>query len=151
MNLLKSRLRRTTAALAGPFIGLAGAVAFAAPASAHESELTGETSCLEDGGWTVDWTLTTKYAHIDGTIKKVEEAPDGTADLKNIKVGATVPLGESITDSQTFGKDVAEVKLAVVEYEPDAAACLQVGRLGALVEAEQLTVEGPRWNRVPSA
>ena len=115
MNLLKSPLRRTTAALAGAFIGLAGAVVFAAPASAHHQdhpELTGETSCLEDGGWKVDWTLASNHAPIDGKIVKVEETPGGT-DLKNIVKDAQVPSDGTITDSQTFGKDVAEVTLSV--------------------------------------
>jgi LPXTG-motif cell wall-anchored protein len=127
VNLLKSPLRRTTAALAGAFIGLAGAVAFAAPASAggdHSSELTGTTDCLEDGGWTVDWTLTPKHAPIDGKIVKVEETPGGS-DLKNIVKDAKVPAGGTLTDSQTFGKDVAEVTLSVkiawVYEESDAA------------------------------
>jgi LPXTG-motif cell wall-anchored protein len=112
VNLLKSPLRRTTAALAGAFIGLAGAVAFAAPASAHYTELSGKTSCLENGGWTVDWTLTPKKAPIDGKIVKVEETAGGTA-LANIVEGAKVPTGGTITDSQSFGKDVAEVTLKV--------------------------------------
>jgi LPXTG-motif cell wall-anchored protein len=112
VNLLKSPLRRTTAALAGAFIGLAGAVAFAAPASAHYTELTGKTDCLENGGWTVDWTLTPKNAPIDGKIVKVEESAGGTA-LKNIVEGAKVATGGTITDSQSFGKDVAEVTLSV--------------------------------------
>jgi LPXTG-motif cell wall-anchored protein len=112
VNLLKSPLRRTTAALAGAFIGLAGAVAFAAPASAHYTELTGKTACLEDGGWKVDWTLTPKKAPIDGKIVKVAETPGGS-DLKNIVEGAKVPTGGTITDSQSFGKDVAEVTLSV--------------------------------------
>jgi hypothetical protein len=112
VNLLKSPLRRTTAALAGAFIGLAGAVAFAAPASAHYTELAGKTACLDDGGWSVDWTLTPKKAPIDGTIVKVDESASGSA-LKNIKEGATVPTGGTITDSQSFGKDVTEVTLTV--------------------------------------
>jgi LPXTG-motif cell wall-anchored protein len=112
VNLLKSPLRRTTAALAGAFIGLAGAVAFAAPASAHYTELTGKTACLEDGGWKVDWTLTPKKAPIDGHIVKVEETTGGT-DLKNIVKGAEVPAGGTIADSQSFGKDVTEVTLKV--------------------------------------
>jgi LPXTG-motif cell wall-anchored protein len=112
VNLLKSPLRRTTAALAGAFIGLAGAVAFAAPASAHYTELTGKTDCLENGGWTVDWTLKPKNAPIDGTIVKVDETAGGSA-RKNIVEGAKVPTGGTITDSQSFGTDVAEVTLKV--------------------------------------
>jgi hypothetical protein len=124
VNLLKSPLRRTTAALAGAFIGLAGAVAFAAPASAHYTELSGKTDCLENGGWTVDWTLTPKKAPIDGKIVKVEETAGGTA-LANIVEGAKVPSGGTITDSQSFGKDVTEVTLSVKVvwvYEKSAEA-----------------------------
>jgi hypothetical protein len=112
VNLLKSPLRRTTAALAGVFIGLAGAVAFAAPASAHYTELSGKTDCLQNGGWKVDWTLAPRNALIDGKIVKVEETAGGTA-LKNIVEGAKVATGGTITDSQSFGKDVAEVTLSV--------------------------------------
>jgi LPXTG-motif cell wall-anchored protein len=124
VNLLKSPLRRTTAALAGAFIGLAGAVAFAAPASAHYTELAGKTDCLENGGWTVDWTLTPKKAPIDGKIVKVEETSGGS-DLKNIVAGAKVATGGTITDSQSFGKDTTEVTLSVKViwvYEKSAEA-----------------------------
>jgi LPXTG-motif cell wall-anchored protein len=112
VNLLKSPLRRTTAALAGAFIGLAGAVAFAAPASAHYTELSGKTDCLQNGGWKVYWTLAPKNAPIDGKIVKVEETPGGTP-LENIVEGVPVASGGTIADMQSFGKDVAEVTLSV--------------------------------------
>jgi hypothetical protein len=141
VNLLKSPLRRTTAALAGAFIGLAGAVAFAAPASAHYTELSGKTACLDDGGWKVDWTLTPKKAPIDGKIVKVEETEGGTA-LANIVEGAKVPTGGTITDSQSFGKDVAEVTLKVTVKWTYPASTQPPPDIDTLGQA----TEGGKWH-----
>ena len=112
MNLLKSRFRRTTAVVAGAVLGLAGAVALVSPASAHYTELTGKTACLENGGWKVDWTLTPKDAGKDGKITKVEETPANIA-FGTFVVGTVVPQNDAITDTQSFDKAVATVHLSV--------------------------------------
>jgi LPXTG-motif cell wall-anchored protein len=110
--LLKSRFRRTTAIVAGAFIGLAGAVALVSPASAHHTSLVGVTDCLENGGWKVDWTLTPIEAPIEGQITKVTETAGGS-DLTTIKVGTPVPTSGKITDTQSFDKATTEVTLKV--------------------------------------
>jgi hypothetical protein len=58
VNLLKTKLRRTTAVLAGTVLGLAGVAALAAPASAHSPLVAGSSDCVNsDGSWTVSWKI----------------------------------------------------------------------------------------------
>jgi hypothetical protein len=57
VKLLKSPLRRTTAVLAGAFLGLAGAAVLAAPASAHAPTVSGTATCAKDGSWNIDWAV----------------------------------------------------------------------------------------------
>ncbi|WP_250027312.1 cell wall anchor protein [Paractinoplanes maris] len=60
MNLLKSKLRRATAVVAGTLIGFAGVAFFAAPASAHSSDVKGTPWCdTATGEWVVDWEVNT--------------------------------------------------------------------------------------------
>lgn len=64
MNLLKSKLRRTTSLIAGTVLGLAGVVAFAAPASAHHSIVSGTPKCdTATGEWVVTWDIETVSPH----------------------------------------------------------------------------------------
>ncbi|BFU42828.1 LPXTG cell wall anchor domain-containing protein [Krasilnikovia sp. MM14-A1004] len=77
MKLFKSPLRRSTAALAGTFLGLAGVVAFAAPASAHHPIISGTPSCVqEDGSWTVTWSVTNSEKDLQGDITVVTAGPE---------------------------------------------------------------------------
>ncbi|GAB1693987.1 LPXTG cell wall anchor domain-containing protein [Krasilnikovia sp. M28-CT-15] len=79
MKLFKSPLRRSTAALAGTFLGLAGVVAFAAPASAHHPIVNGTASCVqEDGTWTVTWSVTNSEKDLQGDITSVTPGPEGS-------------------------------------------------------------------------
>ncbi|WP_127497344.1 cell wall anchor protein [Actinoplanes solisilvae] len=60
MNLLKSKLRRTTAVVAGAILGLGGVAFLASPASAHHSELKGTAVCdTASGDWVVTWSVNT--------------------------------------------------------------------------------------------
>src|SRR3954471_22963490 len=60
VNLFKSKLRRSTAVVAGAFLGLVGVVAFAAPASAHHSIVSGTPRCdSTTGEWVVTWAVDT--------------------------------------------------------------------------------------------
>jgi hypothetical protein len=91
VNLLKSPFRRTTAVLAGAFIGLAGAVAIAAPASAHHPEVSPESSCINaDGSWTVKWTITNSEDDLEGTITSVRTLPRKST-ITGIEEGDTLP------------------------------------------------------------
>jgi len=75
VNLLKSPLRRTTAVLAGAFIGLVGAAAAAAPASAHAPVVSGNTTCADkDGNWTIDWSVGNDFG-TPATVKKIKLDP----------------------------------------------------------------------------
>lgn len=81
MNLLKTPLRRATAVVAGSFIGLAGAVALAAPASAHYPSASGSTPCVsKDGSWTVDWSIGNDY-NLDAVVSKISVADQNGKDL----------------------------------------------------------------------
>ncbi|MGA5302969.1 LPXTG cell wall anchor domain-containing protein [Nucisporomicrobium flavum] len=89
MNLLKSPFRRTTAIVAGAFLGLAGTVALTGPASAHAPVIKGTVSCAEaNGQWKVDWSVANDYG-VWATVREVETsnaaAPDGA-----IKIGERV-------------------------------------------------------------
>jgi len=58
VNLLKTKLRRTTAVLAGTVLGLAGVAALASPASAHSPVVLHSEPCLaSNGSWAVIWKI----------------------------------------------------------------------------------------------
>ncbi|WIM95493.1 LPXTG cell wall anchor domain-containing protein [Actinoplanes oblitus] len=58
MKLSKSPLRRVATVAAGAALGLGGLAVFAAPASAHHSDIEAGTTCdTETGNWTVKWTV----------------------------------------------------------------------------------------------
>jgi hypothetical protein len=67
VNLLKSKLRRATAAAAGTLIGLAGVAFFASPASAHSSYVKGSAECdTTTGEWVVTWKVKTDNGNEPG-------------------------------------------------------------------------------------
>jgi LPXTG-motif cell wall-anchored protein len=76
VKLFKSPLRRTTAVLAGAFIGMAGAVALAAPASAHSPSVSGEAKCIDDGSgtWTANWLFGNDFRSY-ANVSKIELDP----------------------------------------------------------------------------
>jgi hypothetical protein len=115
VNLLKSPLRRTTAVLAGAFIGMAGAVALAAPASAHAPTVSANTSCLSDGTWKVDWSVGNDY-HVGATVVSVDFSPEDaklSASLKDQTIGAKPKDADSpqLTATQIVKGDVAEATI----------------------------------------
>jgi LPXTG-motif cell wall-anchored protein len=117
LNLLKSRFRRTTAIVAGAFLGLAGAVALVSPASAHNADLSGTASCVEAGGWKIEWTLVGHNSPVDGTIKSdgYSETPGGSV-LTRLAANASVPTQVNIQETQTFPVTVKEVTLSFTVY-----------------------------------
>jgi LPXTG-motif cell wall-anchored protein len=126
LNLLKSRFRRTTAIVAGAFIGLTGAFAFVSPALATHPTVNGSSDCVSDKGWTVDWTLTNEWPY-DGTITKVEVLePENRVLTGDIKVDAAVQQGADfkLTGKQQLSPDATEAKIKVTvrftnEHEGD--------------------------------
>jgi membrane anchored protein len=115
LNLLKSRFRRTTAIVAGAFIGLTGAFAFVSPALATYPTINGSSDCVSDKGWTVDWTLTNTTS-FDGEISKVEVLePENGAVTGDLKVGAHVSQGADfeLTGKQELPPDATVAKISV--------------------------------------
>lgn len=80
MNLFKSPLKRATAVGVGAFLGMAGAFALTGPASAHAPLVAGETSCLSDGTWTVNWTVGNDYG-VPATIKTIQTSTSQAAQV----------------------------------------------------------------------
>jgi hypothetical protein len=112
VNLLKSPLRRTTAVLAGAFLGLAGAVALVSPASAHNAVISGTPNCVTEGGWKIDWSLTGLNAPEDGTIVADSYflTPGGSA-LTKLVANGKVPTNQKLDETQTFPVSVKQVEL----------------------------------------
>jgi LPXTG-motif cell wall-anchored protein len=116
VNLLKSPLRRTTAVLAGAVIGLAGAVAFAAPASAHHPLVSPESSCVnEDGSWKVTWKIANSETDITAEVIRVGAQPKDRSELTGLEVGATIPKnGEGeLKAEQSLAADAQVARLVV--------------------------------------
>jgi len=149
VNLLKSPLRRTSAVLAGALIGLTGAFAFAGTASAHTTDLQGTAACT-DTGWKVDWVLNTHKAPKAGEIDVVEENPSGS-DLTEFVVGHAVAQNGSVSETQTFGKDVSEVALKVTVVWKDGYKIDQGGEYGhPFRSTSSTTVKAPEGCQYPS-
>ena len=92
MNLLKSPVRRATAVLAGAVLGMAGAVAFAAPAMATHPTVTGTADCVAKDGWKVTWTVTNDW-EVEGEVRDVIlSKPEGAKLIEGgqIVIGATL-------------------------------------------------------------
>ncbi|NMO52600.1 hypothetical protein HH310_15530 [Actinoplanes sp. TBRC 11911] len=126
MNLLKTKLGRTSAVIAGSIIGLAGVAVFASPASAHAPTVKGESSCVADSGeWTATWHIGNDYnnpAHASSIT--VTEYKKGTAlDTKTVEIPADTvfkPNSSNNIDEQVMAetkvtnKDVTKVEIKVV-------------------------------------
>lgn len=102
MNLFKSKLRRGTAVLAGAFLGLAGVVALAAPASAHHSVVSGTAKCDTTAGeWVVTWDI--EAIAPDGVtnyrFEQFDVTPAGTT-VTN--VADNTPIAVTDTSPQTY-------------------------------------------------
>jgi hypothetical protein len=116
VNLLKTPLHRTAATLAGAFLGMAGAVAVAAPASAHHPILRPESSCANaDGTWKVVWEISNSEQDLQGDITEVSPA-DGS--VTGVAVGAVLPKsGDGVlTAQQTVAADVTKAEFKVTAH-----------------------------------
>jgi hypothetical protein len=113
VNLLKSPARRATAILAGAVLGLAGAVALAAPAAAHKPAVTGTTTCVKDGQYIVNWEVTNGWG-LDANIKEVTVLAGGevTGDLAKPDQLIT-KSGGKVTGQQVVKADVPKAKIRV--------------------------------------
>jgi len=113
VNLLKSSVRRTTAIVAGAVLGLAGAVALAAPASAHKPAVSGTTTCVKDGVYTVNWEVTNGWS-LDANVKNVKVLAGGevTGDIA-VPDKLVTKNGGKITGQQVVQADVPQAKIRV--------------------------------------
>lgn len=124
---LKSPLRRITAIAAGTLIGAAGALAFAAPASAHGDKIQGKADCVDDGSgnWTITWTLNAINASRPGTVIKLNVRPQGnlteTKGSALLKEGATLDEDQPLKGVQHLSKNDDEATIAgIVSWQPQS-------------------------------
>lgn len=117
MNLLKSPVRRTTALVAGAVLGMAGAVAFAAPASAHHTIVNVGPKCQNaDGTWQVEWRVRNSEDDLEGELQAVETVPN--IPVPGIAVGSKLPKsGDGVlTGIQQLPADVTSSTLKVMGH-----------------------------------
>ena len=112
MNRSKLSLRRPLAILGAMFVGLAAAVSFAAPASAHNATLSGDYKCLASGDWEVTWTLISGPTDYPAILDEVHYQPDNP-DAKNIKAGANLAPGVALTEALLLPGDTETAGLSV--------------------------------------
>jgi LPXTG-motif cell wall-anchored protein len=112
VNRSKPSLRRSLAILGAMFVGLAAAVSFAAPASAHDANLSGDYKCLPSGHWQVTWTLISGKTDHPANLDEVDYQPDNP-DAKNIKAGATLAPGVALTEVLLLPGDTKTASLSV--------------------------------------
>ncbi|MFF5080868.1 cell wall anchor protein [Actinoplanes sp. NPDC000266] len=118
MNLLKSKLRRSTAVVAGTLIGLAGVAFFASPASAHHSVVKGTPTCdTATGDWTINWSVDAVgvYKAQPFKLAEVKVTPEGTIDGIKETEGPDFPFksGEPVLGTQKVASGTESVTLAV--------------------------------------
>ena len=107
---------------------------WAGVASAHEANITGQTTCLEDGSWTVHWT-----------VGNSETEPSMTFDSATVTGGSitlspnTVPGGGFATGTSTHSSGTASATLAVTEHWSDE-----------ITHSDQATVDRPEECVVPT-
>jgi hypothetical protein len=109
-------LRRSAAIVAGAFVGLVGAVAIAAPASAHHPTVTPESACVNpDGTWQVTWSVSNSETDITATLVSVKSEPADRSTITNIVDNAILPVqGDGpLIGVQTLNKFVLVARLTV--------------------------------------
>ena len=119
MNLLKSPLRRSAVVVAGAFVGLVGAVAIAAPASAHHPTVTPESACVNpDGTWQVTWSVSNSEDDLTATLTSVKSEPADRSTITNIVDNAILPVqGDGpLIGVQTLNKFVLVARLTVTAH-----------------------------------
>jgi len=132
VNLLRTKLRRTTAVLAGTVLGLAGVAALASPASAHSPVVAHSESCVaSDGSWSIDWKVGNDFWS-DATVREITAtATTKNGSTANVKVTGPVTEGKpipaysagnaetSVSGTTTIkDADVVSVKLKTILFWP---------------------------------
>jgi LPXTG-motif cell wall-anchored protein len=120
LTLLKSSLRRSATVVASALIGLGGAAAVAAPASAHDAAITGTTTCnASTGKHDVTWTLTNDWG-TDATVQNLQIVPnDAPVDDKKVALadGYTLPQKSNnvdgvVTFTQSLDSDATSITIS---------------------------------------
>lgn len=118
MNLLKSKLRRTTTVIGGSFLGLAGVVVMAVPALACHPIVKPISSCVNvDGSWVVKWQVANSEPNLVGSIKHITGIP-GSSVVTGIEDGATLPKSDdgTLTAIQKLPKDANSANISVAAH-----------------------------------
>ncbi|MEV6365549.1 LPXTG cell wall anchor domain-containing protein [Micromonospora musae] len=120
--------RRVVAVAAGALLGLGGVATFAAPASAHHSELKVTAECdSATGEWVTTWTVTTvapngvqnyKLTKVDAKsrVGKAAATPftiDGIQELPRKGDEYPYKVGEPVVGTARLAGDVTEASLSV--------------------------------------
>ncbi|WP_018218925.1 hypothetical protein [Salinispora vitiensis] len=125
MNRLHALFRRASAVAAGTLLGLTGVAIFAAPASAHHSEVTGKAKCdVATGEWIVDWSIKSyapkdvkKYKLVEVVAKTYVggKATEVTIPEFTVTDGDTYPhlVKDALTASLRVDSDVTMASLAI--------------------------------------
>jgi hypothetical protein len=122
VNLLKSKLRRTTAVVAGAILGLGGVAFLASPASAHHSEVSGTSECITaTGEWKVTWSVDTVVPPGVNSwgLQEVSATPSALeAGSKIAPTGDQTPFSvkEAITSIQMVPGDATKANLTVKAF-----------------------------------
>ncbi len=106
-------VRRIVGLAVAIFVGTVAAFAFATPANAHHTWVTGDTQCnTETGNWEVTWTVFNSQTNLEATLTKVVLTP-ASSSVTNIFVGAIVPkspgtlVGQQILDGTATSASLA--------------------------------------------
>ncbi|MFC7547602.1 LPXTG cell wall anchor domain-containing protein [Plantactinospora sp. GCM10030261] len=119
----KLSLRRPLAVLGAAFLGLTAAVAVAAPASAHHSEVKVAAECdTKTGEWVVDWTVnsyapvkTYKFIKVDAKSWVGEKASDLSIPGIEVTKGDEYPhsVGTPVKATTRLAGETTKARLAV--------------------------------------
>ncbi|MFI7605552.1 cell wall anchor protein [Micromonospora sp. NPDC049366] len=117
----KLSLRRPLAVLGAVLLGLTGAAAVAAPASAHHTTIKATAKCDNASGERViTWTVENSERDKDATLKKVTAEPNTPVKLKDDETksleGAVLLKGRSLKAVQRVPADTKKATLNVHAY-----------------------------------
>ena len=159
MTFLKSSLRRSAIVLAGAVIGLGGAAAVAAPASAHDATVSVKSICnAGTGKHDITWTLTNDWG-TDATVQNLKLAPGDApvdADSKPLENGYVLPMQSGKNYGvATFEQSLpGDVKSASVSFDAvwsdyvdhDNAASIDLGGPCAAPAEECVTSDNAKFH-----
>lgn len=92
MNSFVPTMRRVFAVAGAVLAGVAAALAFASPASAHHPIVTGVGACdTATGEWVITWTVSNSQTNLAATVQARSFTPADSA-FNGINVGDTIPI-----------------------------------------------------------